>query len=456
MKKLLGLLLLICTPAFAGTISLNSISADSNLGTFNTNFTTVSNVINGNIEGTADAGASVSNIKADSVAEINMYDDANPRVRDGELLNITYDTVSGGVLTQGAIVESGCAPATSGTLTSDISACVAYVNGYRVSKGATSETYTASRDTYVDLSQSGVYTLSAVANGATQPSVAANSVRIAKVVTDGTTISSVTSLYTTRIAGLVIPANYRVGYGISLDSSAPTTTMTVQPGSVEINNTIISKTTASTLATSTTGDWAGGASLRATSTYGYVGIDASGNIKLHTTAPAYDNYAVSSTAGKKRFATWSSTVYRILGWFYMDASGSGNLNDYELGNLKEGDVGNGVARYDHTTDTINDTAYGSDLTNTTVNFYSSGNPVLIEFNGSGTDFANDISFVLAINSITRDGSECIGWTTAGGGGFSRPAFLQKLNQGTYAIKAQAKVSAASDTVGTKEMMVTEQ
>jgi hypothetical protein len=50
--------------------------------------------------------------------------------------------------------------------------------------------FTASRDTYVDLAEDGTATYTAVANGAPEPAVAASSVRVWKVVTDGTEITS--------------------------------------------------------------------------------------------------------------------------------------------------------------------------------------------------------------------------------------------------------------------------
>src|SRR3990167_3712049 len=162
MKKIiLGILLLLSTNAYAGTITLGTISADATASGFNDNYTTIANVINGNIEGSTDSGATVSNIKADSVHEINMADDANRRVSDSELFNITTDTISGGAISsQATVVESGCVQATDTDLTADVSACVVYINGYRVSKGATAQTYAAGSTTYLWITQGGVYTQS--------------------------------------------------------------------------------------------------------------------------------------------------------------------------------------------------------------------------------------------------------------------------------------------------------
>ena len=107
-KKLLFtfLFLIYSTASYAGTVTMATISADATAAGFNSNYSIIANALNGNIEGSTDSGASVSNIKADSVFEINMGDDANPRLRDSELLNITVDTISGGaVSSQGTVVE---------------------------------------------------------------------------------------------------------------------------------------------------------------------------------------------------------------------------------------------------------------------------------------------------------------------------------------------------------------
>ena len=97
----------------------------------------------------------------------------------------------------GAYVVDGLldtVPSTA-SLTSTMPGGTAYVQGGSVlqrvvSPGAT-YTYAASSDTYVDLSYTGVLTYSAVANGATAPAVAANSLRLEKVVTSATAITSV-------------------------------------------------------------------------------------------------------------------------------------------------------------------------------------------------------------------------------------------------------------------------
>jgi hypothetical protein len=93
-------------------------------------------------------------------------------------------------------VISGLLPAVSETtLISDISAGSALIGGVVVEKSAaTSHTYTASKDTYVDITKAGVFTFTEASNGGAVPAVAQGSLRLAKVVTDADNITGVTDL----------------------------------------------------------------------------------------------------------------------------------------------------------------------------------------------------------------------------------------------------------------------
>ena len=119
-------------------------------------------------------------------------------------------------------VVSGLLPATSTTLTSDISAGVAYISGVRVVKAATSHTYIASKDTYVDLDSQGNYHFVEVANGATEPATTADSIRLAKVVTDASAITTVTDMRTLQkefdATNNLVINNGGVGIGAALTS----------------------------------------------------------------------------------------------------------------------------------------------------------------------------------------------------------------------------------------------
>ena len=110
-------------------------------------------------------------------------------------------------------VATGLLPADPGASLSMITPTgVAYILGQRVSPIATAKTYTASRDTYVDLSARGLYTYSEVTNGAAAPAVAANSLRLFKVVTDATEITGVTDL---RVVTIRFAQNVNFVYDLS-------------------------------------------------------------------------------------------------------------------------------------------------------------------------------------------------------------------------------------------------
>jgi hypothetical protein len=125
-----------------------------------------------------------SNITATSLSTSGTITEAGTNLLQSRVDLINNYIVSGGIWTQ--------ASGLNGTMT----AAVLYMAGYRLSLGSVaSRAFTASKDTYVDILLTGttpslVYT--EVTNGATAPTLAANSMRLAKVVTSGAAITSVT------------------------------------------------------------------------------------------------------------------------------------------------------------------------------------------------------------------------------------------------------------------------
>lgn len=91
-------------------------------------------------------------------------------------------------------VIKGGLPPTSATLSSDIPALIARVTGVRVLVAITSHEYPINSDTYLDVFSTGTYAFQSVGNGGAEPALTADSMRLAKVVTDATHITSVTDM----------------------------------------------------------------------------------------------------------------------------------------------------------------------------------------------------------------------------------------------------------------------
>ncbi len=95
----------------------------------------------------------------------------------------------------------GTAPSNSLSMTTP--AGKIWQSGVRISSAGFTQTYTASRDTYDSINNTGVITHTEVANGAAAPTLPANSQWIQKVVTDATKIMTVTDL---RSIASMLPA----------------------------------------------------------------------------------------------------------------------------------------------------------------------------------------------------------------------------------------------------------
>lgn len=111
-----------------------------------------------------------------------------PRVR---MTEDEFDFVASGMVWSGDSYAS--------TKNGSMTAGVIYINGRRISISAvTAHLFTASKDTYVDVLDNvdgtGTVVYTEVANNAASPALAANSVRIAIIVTDTTDIQSVGSV----------------------------------------------------------------------------------------------------------------------------------------------------------------------------------------------------------------------------------------------------------------------
>ena len=102
-------------------------------------------------------------------------------------------------------VVSGILPGTSVDLTSTFSAGAAWVNGIRVNFPETIQVFTDLTDTYLDLASNGVITYVEVANAAPAPALTVGTLRVSKVETDATAVTTVTQLYAP-----VLNNNYKI------------------------------------------------------------------------------------------------------------------------------------------------------------------------------------------------------------------------------------------------------
>jgi len=107
-------------------------------------------------------------------------------------------------------IVSGGVVAQSAGLVGTFSNIVFYLNAQRYSgTSIANKTYTASKDTYVDVTAiSGgtvSVTYSEVTNGAAAPALAANYIRVAKVVTNGSAITSVVQYGQDSLANIIYP-----------------------------------------------------------------------------------------------------------------------------------------------------------------------------------------------------------------------------------------------------------
>jgi len=122
---------------------------------------------------------------------LNSYDGS--KIQAGTIADASLATNPTTVRNEifGSFVVSGLGmtPTTGFTnLTGIFADGVAYIDGVRVSVTGESKTFTASKDTYVDVDVNGAFHYQEVGVDVTEPTLTNNSTRIAKVTTDGTKV----------------------------------------------------------------------------------------------------------------------------------------------------------------------------------------------------------------------------------------------------------------------------
>lgn len=302
---------------------INTIVADYNGNIDNTNIAS-----GANIAGSKLAANSITNTQlATSVSTVTFRDEA------------TADFVaSGGVWTEDS------APSLNG----DMTAMIAYVAGIRLDVSAVNNrAFTASKDTYVDIGSDGTIDYTEVTNGAASPALAASHMRIAKIVTDGTNITTITQVGTDSLGNIILPTNLTEGGLTAWKSFTPSwTNLTVGNGTntgsyIQIGKTVFVKTRFVMGSTSSMGSVptltlpiaASGNDLSANISYiGIVSIDDAGTV-THSGTVRYTNttsvaltvtgvgstYATAAPITSTVPMTWTTNDI-LLSYFYYDAA----------------------------------------------------------------------------------------------------------------------------------------
>lgn len=157
-------------------------------------------------ENTFSAGTLIESVKVGqnfTGAYTGDYDETENSLRTFRDESVFDHVVSGGIITDPGV-----------SLSQTTTAIVIVLDGRRITIGATAKTYTASKDTYVDIlrsGSSGSYVYTEVTNNAASPALAANSIRIAIVTTDGSQITNSNQGEETQ----VIPIASSVAYSVT-------------------------------------------------------------------------------------------------------------------------------------------------------------------------------------------------------------------------------------------------
>ena len=179
----------------------------------------------------------------------------------------------------------------------------------------------------------------------------------------------------------------------------------------------------------------------------------------------YYIYAVADSAATTftvKFSASASaptglTNFELIGWFYNEANGSLDITTGFVGNVKSNgrDVPNQVRRVGDTDDTLNDTSYGTDLTEMQVRFYTSGRPLLILVAIDHTGIGSTLTCVVDIDGTDQTDAEFRG-DPGSGTPFTLAFFLMTTQTaGTHTIDVQAKIASSSMTIVKKSITVME-
>jgi hypothetical protein len=419
MKKLLLSLCFISffgLNSYADTITYNALTSDSGVSYsyFNGAFSTIYNDYNGNI--------ATENIKADTITDSDL---------SAPIKFENWYTESFGDWTY-----SGMLPVTDPGLASDISAGTSFVNGQRIVTGATSKTYTASRDTWVYIDKNGAFQYQEVANGATQPSNPTDSLLLAKVVTNGTAITTVSDQRRVSPTALRVYQDLKSGMVISRDTSTDTK-VSIGIGEIEFGSSVTNGNRRNTSPVyvdfTTTGRGGLDTGSLTANTYYYIFAvaddDNSVNFEGIASTSSTDAYGV---AGE-----------RLVGWVYAPTASLLSPDSCGAYRGVGGDAPNVAQRTGNTDITTTSTTFAN-MPMMDLRFYSSGRPAIVSFNGPFIEgSASPVYLTLSMDNVGIIDTEV---AYAGGEGNSI-VFMKKIfpATGPHTFQLKWRVDAGTAT-----------
>jgi len=434
MKKIILILiaLFITSNAYATISTTRFVSPDDiSVSAIDGNFVTLTNAAN-SLDGTL--------IQTGTISSDSLDANANPVNSRNEGL--------------GDFVYTGLLAPTSASLVSTTTAGTAYIEGWRVVKAATPKTYTASKDTYVDLSSNGTFTYSEVALGGTAPSVASNSIRLFKAVTSGTAITSVTDLRQTTPPILRVYDDLKLGCVVSRDITT-TTKVSVDVGTIEFGTSATSGNRRNVapvyIDTTTTGR---NALDTGTLALGYYGVWA---------YPDPDNSNNFECLASTSFASPGTVAdvdnERLIGWFY--ASSTTEISPDSIGayNGVGGDAPNAIDLECTIAYALNSVAFTDLPGSDDVRFYSSGRPAYIAFDAAIERIAHDetVWCIIEIDSVEYPKStRSAGILTDFTRNELSTQMITNLNKGPHTIAIKVKNLANPVNILSRDVVIIEQ
>jgi len=416
MKRILALalLVLIATPAWAGVITYDS-SATATKTWITGALDTIYSEVNGALD--------TDNLSQGAVTSLDIATAANPLVRGAE--NI------------GEYVYTGLVPPTSASLTATTTAGTAYVLNdgdntlHRVVKAATAKVYTASKDTWVYLGFDGYYKYEEVANDAAQPTTPDNTIIIAKVTTDGTTVTTVTDQRQTTPPNLRVYQDAKLGLVISRDVT-DVNSVGIGRGTIDFGSSIANGLRRNIISTDIDFGVSGRGGLAAADSF------AAGYWYLYAVADDDNSTGFEGIAGSTTAGVADVDDEKLVGWCYATDASTISPDAFGAYRGLGGDAPNIYSASQSELSMAH--AARTSIIIHKAKYYSSGRPVMMHYGvteDSGSGEITWLSAEISIDSVSLPNSRMYDSLEESGSGTASGTYYTDLNQGTHDIELTA-------------------